>query len=257
MNDVKAAELYDKYTELRNSGKYTPLSKEVFRQYGICTFRDLARYLKKYGEYGGAVTLPCSDRPVLLPFHHDEFNKWLRFDNPRVREIYGKIYLLYKEQYPDRASFRRHFFHVEEDILQRYWHMPMMDTRLLDAPIAGCWDKMEIQAAFLASMGCQVKRFCFYSGKIIRGHTFILYHDGKTWNTCLRTPFPIRNKDLAKLCRRIFSVLRRVPLLCKGGNCELIEFQPPYEGMPTQEYIELIANGTVLISRKGKSVTGR
>lgn len=252
MREHKAKELYDRFTKLRNSGEYTPLSREVFLKYGICTFRDLTRYLKKYGEYGGAVDLPCSEGLVLLPFHNDVLNKWLRFDNPRVKEIYESIYQLYREWYPDRDSFKRAFFNVEEDILKRYWYMPMMDTRILDAPIAGCWDKMEIKATFLAALGYKIKRFCFHSGKVIRGHTFVLYYDGKAWNTCLGTPFPIRNKDLKKLCKLIFSVLMHVPFLDKGKICELVEFEPPCGGMSAQEYIKLIEDGVVIIRRKRK-----
>lgn len=252
MREHKAIEFYDKFTGLRNSGEYTTLSREVFLKYGIITFRDLTRYLKKYGEYGGAVDLPCFDGLTLLPFHNDVLNKWLCFDNPRVREIYEIVYQLYRNQYPDKDSFKRSFFDIEEDILRRYWNMPMMDTRILEAPIAGCWDKMEIQATFLEPLGYKIRRFCFHSGRIIRGHTFILYHDGRTWNTCLGIPFPTKNKDLKKLCKRIFSVLMHVPILDKGEICELVEFAAPHGGMSAQEYIKLIEDGTILIKQKRK-----
>lgn len=252
MKAHEAKELYDKFTELRNAEEYTPLSREVFLKYGINTFRDLTRYLKKYGEYGGAVNLPCSNGYVLLPFHNDILNKWLRFDNPRVRENYKSIYRLYREQYPDMDSFKKAFFIVEEDILKRYWNMPVMDTRILDAPIAGCWDKMEIQAAFLSSLGYKIKRFCFHSGKVIRGHTFVLYHDGKTWNTCLGTPVSVRSRSLKKLCKLIFFVLTHVPFLDKGEMSELVEFGHPHGDMSAQEYIKLIEDGNVLIRRKRK-----
>lgn len=252
MREHKAIELYDKFTALRNASEYTTLSREVFLKYGIITFRDLTRHLKKYGEYGGAVDLPCFNGLTLLPFHNDVLNKWLCFDNPRVKEIYERIYQLYSNHYPDKDSFKKSFFNIEEDILLRYWCMPMMDTRLLKAPIAGCWDKMEIQAVFLESMGYEVKRFCFHSGKIIRGHTFVLYYNGRTWNTCLGIPLPVRNADLKKLCKLIFLVFKNVPILDKGETCELIEFAPPQGGMSAQDYIQLIENGTVLIKQKRK-----
>ena len=130
--------------------------------------------------------------------------------------------------------------------------MPMMDIRLLKAPIAGCWDKMEMQAVFLESIGYEVKRFCFHSGKIIRGHTFVLYCNGRTWNTCLGIPLSVRNADLKKLCKLIFLVLKNVPILDKGETCELIEFAPPQGRMSAQDYIQLIENGTVLIKQKRK-----
>ncbi len=252
MREDEAKELYDRFTRLRNSVEYTTLSQEVFFEYGISTFNDLTRYLKKFGEYGGAVGLPCSEELILLPFHNDVLNKWLKFDNPRVKKIYESVYQLYRDCYPDRYSFKKNFFDIEEDILKRYWHMPMMDTRILDAPITGCWDKMEIQASFLASKGYSIKRFCFHSGKIIRGHTFVLYNDGKTWNTCLRKLILIRNKDLNKLCKLIFSILRHVPFLDKGEICELVEFESPQGGMSAQEYIHLIENGVVLMRRSRK-----
>jgi len=60
MNERKAIELYDKFTELRNRKEYRLLTKEVFHEYGIDTLQDLSRHLRKYGEYGGAVKFPFS-----------------------------------------------------------------------------------------------------------------------------------------------------------------------------------------------------
>lgn len=251
MRNSDAEELYDKYNKLRNATDcIVPLSREVFVEYGINTFHDLSRYLKRNGEYGGAIILPRSNVFILLPFHNDMLNKWLRFENPRVRERYKDIYELYKQQYPNVDTFKKDFFNVEEDILKRYWNMPEMDTRFLNAPIAGCWDKMELQATFAETLGYEVKRFCFHGGRIIRGHTFILYYDGTYWNTCLNTPFPIRNKRLDKLCQLIFNVLLHIPFLDNGEIRELIEFNSPHGGMSAQEYIKLIEDGKVIIKKE-------
>lgn len=250
MNERKAIELYDKFTELRNRKEYKLLTKEVFHEYGIDTLHDLSRHLRKYGEYGGAVKFSFSEELVLMPFHNDLMNSWLKFDNSRVQDIYEKLYPLLQDRYPNSKPFDRTFFRVEEDILKHCWSMPMMDTRILEAPIAGCWDKMEIQAAFLRTKGYEVKRYCFHSGMAMRGHTFVLYNDGKTWNTCLDLPIPVKNKDLNKLCELIFSVLKRIPFLAQGETCELIEFDSPYAGMPALDYVKLIEDGTVRIRRK-------
>ena len=252
MNNRKAVQQYDKYLAIRNREEFSPLTREVFQEYGIDSFHDLARHLRKYGEYGGLADLPCCNEPVLLPFHHDLLNKWLRFDNPRVEEIYDRVFYFLKDQYPDKQSFNRSFFHIEESILRNCWCMPMMDTRILEAPITGCWDKMEIQAAFLKSIGFIVKRFCFHSGMVLRGHTFVLYNDGKYWKACLDCPIPIRNKNLDKLCYLIFSVLKFIPFLTNGEKYELVEFESPYEGMPSSEYLRLIEDGVVLISQKNR-----
>lgn len=51
------AKIYDKFTALRNAREFKKLTLEVFESYGINSYRDLSLYLKKCGEYGGAVKL--------------------------------------------------------------------------------------------------------------------------------------------------------------------------------------------------------
>lgn len=248
--------IYDKFTALRNAGEFKKLTLEVFESYGIHSYRDLSLYLKKYGEYGGAVKLKGSDKQILLPFHNDILNTWLKFDNPRVIQAYEQVYEQFGAEYSDRRDFDRHRFHVEEELLKQCWVMPAMDTRILEAPIAGCWDKMEIQACYMEALGYQVRRYCFHGGKIIRGHTFVLYHDGKYWNTSMRFPLHIRRKNLESLCSLIFRALIHVPILDKGEISQLVEFAAPYEGMTTQEYIHLIERGKVILKCRRKRNKG-
>ena len=247
-----AAERYDKFTALRNAREFQPLTQQVFASYGIRSFRDLSRYLRRNGEYGGAVRLAGSEELVLLPFHNDTLNTWLKFENPRVKQAYELVYAQFGARYPDRQAFERDRFNVEETMLLECWEMPGMDTRILDAPIAGCWDQMEIQARYLENRGYRVKRYCFHGGRIVRGHTFVLYNDGKYWNTCTSFPLHIRRKSLDRLCRLLFHIFRRVPILDKGETTELVEFSSPREGMSAREYVDLIKNGTVVLQRAGK-----
>ena len=238
--------IYDKYTIFRNEKDFKKLTQDVFESYGIYSYHDLLHYLKKHGEYGGAVSLATRGKLVLLPFHNDVMNTWLKFDNPRVTQIYDKIYEQFGDEYSDRTDFNKHRFEVEEKILIKCWAMPAMDTRILNAPVAGCWDMMEIKACYLEVQGYQVKRYCFYGDKIIRGHPFILYNDGKYWNTSLGFPLHIRMKNLQNLCRFVFCMLKHVPFL-KKATSTLVEFSTPYEGMSTEEYVELINNGKVIL----------
>ena len=252
MNHHNAEFLYDQYMSMRNAKVSKPLTREVFEARGIYTFRDLTRYLRKHSEYGGAIPLDDTGKLTLLPFHNDTLNKWLSFDNPRVVEAYERIYERYKARYPNRQSFEKHRFKVEECLLEELWAMPAMDTRLLDAPIVGCWDKMELQTRFLRTLGYEVRRFCFYSRKIIRGHTFILFNNGSRWQTADAYPFFVGTKDIERLYKWIFWILRHIPFLDQGPVCQMVEFEEPCEGMPAKEYLRLIERGNIVIQHRAK-----
>lgn len=254
MNTHNAEMMYEKFMALRNTKTGEPLTRKVFESRGIYTFSDLIRYLNKNGEYGGAIPLEGTEKLTLLPFHNDIMNAWLRFDNPKVVQAYELIYAQYKNRYPERHLFKKNRFKVEESLLEEFWTMPAMDTRLLDAPILGCWDKMELQACFLNILGYEVRRFCFHSGRIIRGHTFVLFNDGIHWKIPDAYPLPIESSDVARLSKFIFWVLQHIPFLDQGAVCELVEFSKPYAGMSTREYLQLIEDGHVVMKcvRKGR-----
>ena len=246
----KSETIYGQMQSVLNLNEGDPLTVEVFRNYGIKSLKDLHHYIKKHGEYGGAVRLSESEGVIILPFHNDFMNKWLKFNNDSVKAAYDRIYQLYQLQYPDRREFERKRFMIEEDILVKYWKMPSMDTRILAAPINGCWDRMEIFATYLNGLGYEVRRLCCHDGNIMRGHTYIVYKTGTYWTTCLGYPINFHYKDFDSVCKISFSLLRRLPIFSNPDCCELIEFQQPRAGMSTLEYLDLIKNGNIVIGKK-------
>lgn len=76
-----------------NNNNQSGLTLEIFYEYGIHTLKDLGWYLEKNAEYGGYVQMPWTDQLILIPFHNDFMNSWLRFDNPRVIDFYDKLYV--------------------------------------------------------------------------------------------------------------------------------------------------------------------
>lgn len=88
------ASKYDFYMKRLNDNEFTlhDLSIDDFQEFGIYTLVDLEKYLKKNAEYGGYIHVPWTKELVLIPFHNDFMNDWLRFDNPRVEHFYDKLY---------------------------------------------------------------------------------------------------------------------------------------------------------------------
>lgn len=247
---ARIAHEYDRNMAILNDENQPPLTMEVFREFGICNIKDLCRYLSKNAEYGGYVHFPWSDKLILLPFHNDFMNSWLRFDNPRVVELYDRLYENLKGNYKNRIHFDMTRFNLEEEIQLNDWIMPPLDRRMLAAPVNGCWDRPELIGQFLALQGYETRRLCVYDGIIMRGHCFTVYFDGKYWRTTSGFPINLKYKDYQKMCRHIYAVLRRVPIFKDKNSCRMIEFPIPHPGMNTREYIKNIERGKVVIPSK-------
>lgn len=244
------ASKYDFYMKLLNDNECAlpDLSIDAFQEFGIYTLEDLRKYLKKNAEYGGYVHVPWTKELVLIPFHNDFMNDWLRFDNPRVEHFYDKLYESVKDNYDSRIHFDMKRFDIEENLQLNNWRMPPIDKRMLSVPINGCWDKPELIAKFLELHGYQTKRLCCHDGHIMRGHCFTVYTDGVYWRTASSFPINLKCKDFKKMCYYIYRVLRHVPIYSDSSHCQLVEFEPPTPGMCTHDYLEKIRNGRVWIT---------
>lgn len=201
-----------------NSENQPLLTPEVFAEFGIYTLKDLQLYLHKKSEYGGYVRVPWKNKNILIPFHNDFFNSWLRFDNPRVIAFYNELYEHTKDRYQNRTHFDMTRFNIEEDMQMNNWRMPTLDRKMLAAPINGCWDKPELISCFLEFQGYTTKRFCCHDGIIMRGHCFAAYFDGQKWSTC-DSGLTLKDKDFNKFCRRIYNILKCVPIFKNPSAC--------------------------------------
>ncbi len=236
---------YDEAEAVINSFDQPPLTDEVFEEFGIRTLGDLSSYLSRRAEYGGYISVPFSEKLVLIPFHNDFMNRWLRFDNPRVTAFYDRLYEERKSEFDSRQHFDRARFRIEEEFQLNAWRMPPLDKRMLLAPISGCWDKPELLAHFLTLKGYPVKRLSCNDGNNLRGHCFCVYYDGKYWRPAGR--YPIKNRDYKKLCRAMLDIFRRVPMFKHPDRCRLMEFGAPETGFTGREYVALIDNGSVVV----------
>lgn len=244
--DKRVSAEYDTAVKILNDQDQPVLTREIFEEFGICTLRDLNRYLSKHAEYGGCVViLPCTDR-ILIPFHNDFMNQWLRFDNPRVRTFYHELYNRRKDEFDSEIHFRMKFFEIEEELQYHCWVMPPVDRRMLAAPINGCWDKPELMARFLELQGYRTKRLCCHDGHEMRGHCFTVYTDGAYWMTTSSFPLRLRCRSYTALCRRLLRIMRLLPIYSDRSRCVLVEYEPPREGMTGQEYVDQIINGKVV-----------
>lgn len=242
------SERYDAYMAILNDDNQPDLTIETFHEFGIHTLKDLGWYLEKNAEYGGYVHMPWSDQVILIPFHNDFMNSWLRFDNPRVIEFYNKLYDSVKEKYDSRIHFDMKRFDVEEELQLNNWIMPPLDKRMLSAPISGCWDRPELVSRFLELQGFKTKRLCCHDGHIMRGHCFSVYTDGTYWMTASSLPINLKCKSYKKMCAHLHRVLKHIPIYSDNSKCQLVEFDPPKPGMTTQEYLRNIENGRVVVS---------
>lgn len=243
-------EKYDSYMAVLNNNDQPDLTLEVFHEFGIHTLKDLGRYLEKNGEYGGCVHVPWSKQLILIPFHHDFMNSWLRFDNPRVVDFYNKLYEFMEEKFDSRVHFDMKRFDVEEELQLNNWSMPPIDRRMLAAPISGCWDRPELIARFLELHGFKTKRLCCHDGHIMRGHCFTVYTDGNYWMTASSFPFNLKFRSYEKMCRYLYQGLKHVPIYSDNTRCELVEFKPPKPGIVTRNYLDNIKNGRVVVSNR-------
>ena len=239
---------YDSYMALLNDTNQPELTMNVFQEFGIKTFKDLSWYLEKNAEYGGYIHVPWSEQLVLIPFHNDFMNSWLRFDNPRVIEFYDKLYESVKDKYDSRVHFNMKKFDVEEELQLNNWIMPQLDRRMLSVPINGCWDRPELVARFLELQGFKTIRLCCHDGHIMRGHCFTVYTDGKYWMTASSFPVNLKCRNYNLFCNRIYRILRHIPIYSDNSKCRLVEFEAPTPGMTTKEYLENIRNGHVVVS---------
>ena len=238
---------YDKYMAVLNKLNQPDLTMKIFHEFGIYTLKDLGWYLEKNAEYGGCIRVPWTEDLILIPFHNDFMNSWLRFDNPRVVEFYDKLYEIKKADYDSRVHFDMKRFDVEEELQLYNWIMPPVDKRMLEAPINGCWDRPELIARFLKLQGFETKRLCCHDGHVMRGHCFTVYTDGEYWMTASSLPFNLKCKNYEKFCKKIYRILRHIPIYSDNSKCRLIEFEPPRPGMTTREYLENIENGRVVV----------
>ena len=245
LRDISAR--YDAAMAVLNGEPGPELSLEVFARFGIHTLRELEWYLEKHSEYGGYIHVPWTEELVLLPLHHDFINAWLRFDNPRVVTLYDRLYESRKEQFHNRTHFDRKRFDIEEDLQLNNWTMPPLDQRMLASPVNGCWDRPELVARFLELQGFQVQRLSCHDGHVMRGHCFVVYTDGNFWMTTSAFPVNLKCKSYRTMCRRIFAVLKHLPIYSDRTKCRLVEFGPPRPGMTTRQYLSLIENGTTIL----------
>lgn len=237
---------YDACMEILNDPNQPDLTMDVFAEFGIHTLKDLGWYLERNAEYGGCVTVPWSDQRILIPFHNDFMNAWLRFDNPRVIEFYDQLYESRKANYFSRDHFDKERFHIEEDMQLNNWIMPPVDRRMLSAPINGCWDRPELIARFLELQGYETRRLSCHDDYVMRGHCFTIYTDGEYWYTTSSLPVNTKSRDYEEFCNRIFRVLRHLPIYSDHSRCRLVEFEAPRAGMTTREYLGNIERGTVV-----------
>lgn len=241
---------YDSYMKILNDDNQPELTIDVFHEFGIFSIKDLGKYLKQNSEYGGCVHMSWSQEAILIPFHNDFMNSWLRFDNPRVIEFYNDLYDSVKEQYDSRVHFDMKKFDVEENLQINNWIMPPLDRRMLSAPISGCWDQPELVARFLELQGYKTKRLCCHDGHAMRGHCFTVYTDGTYWMTAASLPLNIKTKDYNDLCRKVYKILKHVPIYSDNSKCRLVEFDPPVPGMTAKEYVANIENGRIVVDYK-------
>lgn len=244
------SEKYDSYMAILNDSNQPDLTIDVFNEFGIRTLKDLGRYLKKNSEYGGYVHMPWSEKLILIPFHNDFMNSWLRFDNPRVIDFYNKLYDSVKDEYDSRTHFDMKRFDIEEELQRNHWSMPPIDKRMLSAPINGCWDRPELIARFLELHGFKTKRLCCHDGNIMRGHCFTVYTDGSYWMTASSFPINLKCKSYEQMCKYLYRMLKHIPIYSDNSKCQLVEFDPPKPGMVTRDYLDNIKNGKIIVSNR-------
>lgn len=238
---------YDRYMAALNDLNQPELTLKIFHEFGIYTLKDLVWYLEKNAEYGGYVRVAWTEKLILIPFHNDFMNSWLRFDNPRVVEFYNNLYEAKKADYDSRVHFDMKRFDVEEELQLNNWIMPPIDRRMLAAPINGCWDRPELIARFLELQGFKTKRLCCHDGHVMRGHCFTVYTDGEYWMTTLTLPFNLKCKSYNLFCKKLYRILRHIPIYSDNSKCRLVEFNPPRSGMTTREYLANIESGRVVV----------
>lgn len=238
---------YERYITIINDDNQPDLTMDVFHEFGIKTLRQLNWYLEKNAEYGGCVDMPWSEKLIIIPFHHDFMNAWLRFDNPYVVDFYDRLYETVKDQYHSRTHFNMKRFDVEEELQLNNWKMPPIDRRMLTAPINGCWDKPELISRFLELQGFKTQRLCCHDGIIMRGHCFTVYSDGIYWRTASSASINLRDKSFEGLCHKVFRLLRHIPIYSDSSKCRLIAFDPPKPGVSARDYINNIKKGKIII----------
>lgn len=238
---------YDRHMKILNDTNQPELTLDIFHEFGIFTLQQLGWYLEKNAEYGGYVKVPWTDQLILIPFHNDFMNDWLRFDNPRVMQFYDDLYEFKKADYDSRVHFDMKRFDVEEELQLHNWTMPPIDRRMLSAPINGCWDRPELVARFLELRGYGTKRLCCHDGHVMRGHCFTVYTDGEFWMTASSLPMNLKCRCYETFCKKIYRVLKHVPIYSDNSKCRLVEFDPPRPGMTTREYLDNIERGRVVV----------
>lgn len=228
------------------------VNREMFDRYNIRVIRDLERFMSKNCEYGGLVFDSAKKKVILLPFHHDFMNSWLKFDDQHVIEFYGDYYDNNKKKYRSKDEFDKRFFETEEVIQLNNWMMPKFDERIFKYPIMGCWDKVEIEALFLECHGKEVRRVCCHDGNKMRGHTFLCFYDAGIWKKYMTSVITLKADNFEKLCKKAHSLLKHVPIYSNPKRCELIEYDKPPILCKGTEFVEILEKGRIIIPCNGK-----
>lgn len=249
IKEKREAEYEAAYKIWNSDTKYDVLGPDAFAKYGIDSMEALERHLMKRSEYGGMIKNEFDGSILLLPFHHDVMNKWLKFDIPRVQEYYEQIYEKYTDRFhlKSKEDFKNRFFKIEEQIQIHRWELPLFDERILIYPILGCWDKVEIEAIYLESKGIEVKRVCCHDGIKMRGHTFLCFYEDGYWKTYMTSKVVLKSRTFEQLCKKSYELLRHVPIFLDSKKCELVEYTKPPVGCTGKQYIDILENGKVII----------
>ena len=228
------------------------LNRGIFDRYNIHTIRDLERFISKHCEYGGLVFDNVHKKVMLLPFHHDFMNSWLKFNNQQVIKFYDDYYEANKNNYRSREEFENRFFETEEFIQLNNWMMPKFDERIMKYPIMGCWDKVELEALFLEINGKEVRRVCCHDGNKMRGHTFLCFCDAGIWQTYMTSVFALKASSFEELCEKAHGILKNIPIYSNPKRCELIEYEKPPMLCTGATFVEILERGTIVIPYSGK-----
>lgn len=254
LDGKKRGLLYDEVLKIWNDNEtnWKMLNREVFEKYSIYTIRDLEKFLAKKCEYGGLAFDYVHRNVILLPFHHDYMNSWLKFDNIRVRKFYEDYYENNRSSYQSIDEYKNRFFEIEESVQLNNWVMPNFDERILKFPIMGCWDKVELEALFLETHGKEVRRVCCHDGNKMRGHTFLCFSDAGKWKTYLTSMIVLNAGSFEKLCKKAHGLLKHIPIYSNPNGCELIEYEKPPILCKGTAFVDILEKGTIVIPFNNK-----
>ena len=65
--------------------------------------------------------------------------------------------------------------------------------------------------------------------------------------TASSLPMNLKCRCYETFCKKIYRVLKHVPIYSDNSKCRLVEFDPPRPGMTTREYLDNIERGRVVV----------